>query len=195
VDRPRCAATPLPHTRSSAHCHGSGCRVHGSGFRVQGSGFRVQGLGFRAHHHTHDRGRTAPPTHPIREREFFIDNLLVRIHCIIVVIRWTGLAPWEFQFLLPGSLTSTFLTPSACERTARVPGLGIRVSGFMFRVGGFVREEVGAGDLAGCRANMAHIRQSRPDSGCGFQVKVLKTFQVFPSSLGSGTRHGDTPPH
>jgi len=31
------------------------------------------------------------------EREFFIDNLLVRIHSIIVMIRWTGLAPWEFE--------------------------------------------------------------------------------------------------
>jgi len=30
------------------------------------------------------------------EREFFIDNLLVRIHFIIVMIWWTGLAPWEF---------------------------------------------------------------------------------------------------
>ena len=30
-------------------------------------------------------------------REFFIDNLLVRIHCIIVMIRRTGLAPWEFE--------------------------------------------------------------------------------------------------
>ena len=28
------------------------------------------------------------------EREFFIDNLLVRIHFIIEMIRWTGLAPW-----------------------------------------------------------------------------------------------------
>ena len=28
-----------------------------------------------------------------REREFFIDNLLVRIHFIIVMIRWTDLAP------------------------------------------------------------------------------------------------------
>ena len=27
------------------------------------------------------------------EREFFIDNLLVRIHYIIVMIRWTGLVP------------------------------------------------------------------------------------------------------
>ena len=43
------------------------------------------------------------------EREFFIDNLLVRIHFIIVMIRWTGLAPWEFQFSFPGSLTSTLL--------------------------------------------------------------------------------------
>ena len=43
------------------------------------------------------------------EREIFIDNLLVPIHCIIVMIRWTGLAPWEFEFPFPGSLISTFL--------------------------------------------------------------------------------------
>jgi len=29
----------------------------------------------------------------LREREFFVDNLLVRIRFIIVVIRWTGLTP------------------------------------------------------------------------------------------------------
>ena len=29
------------------------------------------------------------------EKEFVIDNLLVRSHFIIVMIRWTGLAPWE----------------------------------------------------------------------------------------------------
>ena len=40
------------------------------------------------------------------EREFLIDNLLVRIHFIIVMIRWTGLAPWEFELPFPGS---TFL--------------------------------------------------------------------------------------
>jgi len=45
------------------------------------------------------------------EKEFFIDNLLVRIHFIIVMIRWTGLAPWEFEFPFPGSPTSTFLVP------------------------------------------------------------------------------------
>ena len=37
-----------------------------------------------------------------REREFFVDNLLVQIHSIIVRIRWTGLAPWEFEFPLHG---------------------------------------------------------------------------------------------
>ena len=37
-----------------------------------------------------------------------------------------------------------------------------------------------------CQANVAHIRQPRPDSGLGVQVKVLQTLQVVPSSLGSG---------
>ena len=42
-------------------------------------------------------------------KRFFIDNLLARIHFTIVIIRWTGLAPWEFEFFFSGSLTSTFL--------------------------------------------------------------------------------------
>ena len=36
--------------------------------------------------------------------------------------------------------------------------------------------------ISDSRANMAHIRQSRPDPGLGFQVKVLKPFEVAPSS-------------
>jgi len=37
------------------------------------------------------------------ERDLDFDHLLVRIHCIIVIIRWTGLAPFPFQvaFHLP----------------------------------------------------------------------------------------------
>ena len=31
-----------------------------------------------------------------------------------------------------------------------------------------------------CRANMAHIRQSRPDSGLGLQVRVIKNFSLSP---------------
>ena len=34
------------------------------------------------------------------------------------------------------------------------------------------------------RPRMAHARQSRPNSGRGFQVKVLEPFQVVPYSLG-----------
>ena len=48
----------------------------------------------------------------LAEREFFIDNLLDRIHFIIVMVWWTGLAPWEFEFPFPGSLISTFLVPA-----------------------------------------------------------------------------------
>jgi len=31
------------------------------------------------------------------QRVFFLDNLLVRLHSIIDMIWWTGLAPWEFD--------------------------------------------------------------------------------------------------
>ena len=47
------------------------------------------------------------------ERELCIDNLLVRIHCIAVMIRWTGPVPWELEFPFPGSLTSTSLAGDA----------------------------------------------------------------------------------
>jgi len=63
---------------------------------------------------------------PTTEREFFIDNLQVRIHVIIVMIRWTGLAPWEFEFPFPGSLASTFLdrgysAPDQNHQTRGIP--------------------------------------------------------------------------
>ena len=41
-------------------------------------------------------------------REFCIDNLLVRIHFIIVMIRWTGLALWGFEVPSLGSLALIF---------------------------------------------------------------------------------------
>jgi len=36
-----------------------------------------------------------------------------------------------------------------------------------------------------CPANMAHVRQSRPGSGRGFQAKVVRIFQAVSSSFGS----------
>ena len=43
-----------------------------------------------------------------------------------------------------------------------------------------------------CHVKMAHVRQSRPDFGLGFRVKILQTFRAVPSSLGSGL--SDTSP-
>ena len=47
---------------------------------------------------------------------------------------------------------------------------------------------------------MAHVRQSRPDSGLAFQVKVVKILLVVHFSLGSGdapeteNEQGNDPP-
>ena len=67
---------------------------------------------------------------------------------------------------------------------------GFRVSGAGGE-GGTMRRRTGQGDptvqgyeRSRCRENMAHIRQSRPDYGLGFQGKVLKPSQDVPSSLG-----------
>ena len=42
-----------------------------------------------------------------------------------------------------------------------------------------------SGNVVRCPANVPHVRQSRPDSGPGLQVKGLKTFPVVPISQGS----------
>ena len=44
-----------------------------------------------------------------------------------------------------------------------------------------------------CRANMAHMRQSRPDSGLGCLFKLLQSFEGVPSS--SGSAPPENPPH
>ena len=36
-------------------------------------------------------------TQNTKEIEFFIGNLLVRVHFIIVIIKGNGLAPWEVE--------------------------------------------------------------------------------------------------
>jgi len=60
------------------------------------------------------------------EREFFIDNLLVRIHFIIdMILVDRPFAPWEFEFPFPGSLIFTFLgqAPTSVSLLA-TPGEG-----------------------------------------------------------------------
>ena len=66
------------------------------------------------------------------EREFFVDNLVVRIYFIIVMIRWTGLAPWEFEFPFPTHLISKALQVlealgrQRCRHCLRSPHGGLR---------------------------------------------------------------------
>ena len=58
------------------------------------------------------RGNKPPPAklaEAKKEGEFIINHLLVRIHFIIEVIWWTGLAPREYEFPFPGSFISTYL--------------------------------------------------------------------------------------
>ena len=85
-------------------------------FSVEGLGFKVQAL---ASSRPVPKKAEATPgwvtlgsmSAYAPEGEFFSDNLLVRIHFIILMIGWTGLAPWEFEFPFPGSLTSLVLAP------------------------------------------------------------------------------------
>ena len=52
-------------------------------------------------------GQKPPNPDQTPEREIFVGNLLVRIRFIIVMVRWAGLAPWEFELHFPGSLAFT----------------------------------------------------------------------------------------
>ena len=85
------------------------------------------------------------------EIEFFIDNLLVRTHFIIEMIWWTGLAPWEFEFLFPGSLTYTFLVLT-CQIQMEILKAFSPESAIWGAVGHVYAPP------RRCRANMAHIR-------------------------------------
>ena len=45
-----------------------------------------------------------------------------------------------------------------------------------------------------CRPNLAYIRHSRPDSGCGFRVKVLDRLRVGEVSRGEKMLESGTDP-
>jgi len=65
------------------------------GFGLCGLGFRFQGSGVERRSDRFQRPREDALRLGLlgAEREFFIDNLLVRFHFIIGMNRWTGLAP------------------------------------------------------------------------------------------------------
>jgi len=47
----------------------------------------------------------------------------------------------------------------------------------------YTSSQIGSESPFRCRANMAHIRQSGPDYGLGFQVKALTNFKLIPLRL------------
>jgi hypothetical protein len=66
------------------------------------TGVMLEGVGCREWRSMRSAS-AAPLPAPPAEREFFIDYLLVRVHFIIEMIWWTGLAPWEFEPPFPQS--------------------------------------------------------------------------------------------
>ena len=99
-------------------------------------------------------GRVQPQT-PEPERDFFIDNLLVRIHFIIEIIWWTGLAPWKFGFLFSGVLTSTFPVQVG-SRSAE--GSGVR------------KPRPGSALVEAAQANPLYHRDDLVDRPCAMEV-------------------------
>ena len=94
-------------------------------------------------------------------------------------------APQSFK-VVPSSLGSGEQAQSAqrARRTMRAPaGMTHRLRAHRICV---QHPQVMSPACTIGRANSEHIRQSRPDSGLGFQAKVPQSFKVVPSSLGSG---------
>ena len=84
-----------PHLVRGAQCHPHH-RPHRPQFSSPGEFFCQRGVTRGVPRSVLHSGGAALVVHPfVGEREFVIDNLLVRIHYIIVMIRWTGLAPWN----------------------------------------------------------------------------------------------------
>ena len=84
---PLLSPPPFPAVAARAACGGVG-------FRIEEPLKTPPGLGWRKHSRLCGERRrpfTAAARATYQQREFFIDNLLVRIHFIIVMIRWTGL--------------------------------------------------------------------------------------------------------
>ena len=107
--------------------------------------------------------------------EFLIDNLLVRIRFIIMMIGWTGLAPWEAAAPPPPLRgLKTGASPYACLRVGvMVGGWGVRVRG-IWQQGTRLR-------VKGCVAMMWGVTPT-PESGVGGDARVAGGAPRVPES-------------
>ena len=101
------------------------------------------------------RGVAAP------EGEFFIDNLQVRIHFIIVMIRWTGLAPWEQLHHVLKFRESAFTAVERIWHTRQ----SRPDSGLAFLVKGFKPSKVVPSSLGSGTDRNQHGRRALPGWG------------------------------
>jgi len=83
------------------------------------------------------------------------------------MISWTGLAPWGFEF-------SDHRPSTPMATPGRVPEKSERGAVSRGRDHDGSRGRSGY-ELLRCRANMANIKQSSPDSGLDFPAKNLET--------------------
>ena len=83
-------------------------------------------------------------------------RVIVRTHFIIVMIRWIGLAPWEFEFPFPGSLTPTFLFAEQGSAGQAVHGEAR---------GRGARARVPRLRVHGCRQGVHHLREGVCERG------------------------------
>jgi len=82
---------------------------------------------------------------------------------------------------------------SLIRKRPQDPTVGLRLEPYGGPMGGAVSYERGTHVsltlevcTGRCRVNVAQIRQARPDSGIGFQVKVLIFFKLFPPRSEAG---------
>ena len=115
------------------------------------------------------------------------------VHQIISMIRWIRTSRLSRKKTLSQTLEAIYMPDYGHTHWSHLPQTGYEARGTEWGLTPVLDCFVSADDCLApsgirCGTNSAHARQSRPDSGLGFQVKVLTTFVVVPSSLGSGRR-------
>jgi len=73
------------------------------------------------------------------------------------MLRWTGLAPWEFEFIFSGSLTSTFVAEKWNLEGGR-PDAGVNIFPAFRKVLRWAIES----DAADCRKHFVHPYSKSP---------------------------------
>jgi len=101
---------------------------------------------------------------------FEIREPMIRVEDSWFMVQGIGLLPWE--------------GPTNSQARFKIDFSGVPVHGFDSDSGEQSRSKVSCTEIGipafRCRVNTAHVKQSWPDSGLGFQVEFNQPFQLFP---------------